>query len=171
MEKSTSTNFTDETQCNRAEHNDRQTLRVALRLWGFEESHFQSWMGELPRLNGLITWAILREKLASDADIVVHVVKPSRATGSAFCWNCAGANYALMRSLSEGRTDLVLFSGNERQLPRARAGHWAVAGRLSPRVALGRLAHLIAASSTHLMEAGAVRRDLLSMIAQKLDVD
>jgi len=98
------------------------------------------------------------------------VVKPSSCAGVDFCWNCAGANYALSKSLAECGIEMVLFSGTTKQLPLSRSGHWAAAGRLSPQVALRRLGCLIAASSRHdYRGAMTVRRDLIAMITRQLD--
>ena len=150
--------------------NGRRPLCIALRLWGYEESEVQSWMSELPGLNGAITWRISRDRLARGADIVVHMVRPTRLTGDGFCWNSVGANRAVYRSEAECGTEMILFEGKAEHLPRHRAGHWAAAGTLQPHAALGRLGCLIAASSTYQprMQAG-VRRNLLGMIAQQLD--
>jgi hypothetical protein len=170
MTKPTNTIRADATQTYRNSHGIGQTLCISLRLWGHEESEVESWMRELPRLNGAITWKISHDRLARGADVVVHLVNPSSRASAAFCWNCAGANYAVSQSLAECGIEMVLFEGSADQLPRKRAGHWAVAGALSPRAALGRLGSLIAASSTrqpHMPRV--VRRDLLRMITPQLD--
>jgi hypothetical protein len=87
-----------------------------------------------------------------------------------FCWNCAGAKYALSKSAAECGIELVLFSGTTSQLPLSRSGHWAMAGRLSPQVALRRLGYLIAASSTRDPRGAlTVRIDLIAMITPRLD--
>jgi len=101
--------------------------------------------------------------------MVVHLVKPSRGQGAAFCWNCAGANYALAQSPASA-IGMILFEGLPDQLPTTRVGHWAAAGALSPQAALGRLGWLIAAASTLRSDRRAiVRRDLLCMITAQLD--
>jgi hypothetical protein len=170
MTKPTNTIRASATQTDRNAHGNGQTLCIALRLWGYEESEVQSWTRELPGLNGAITWKISSDRMARGADVVVHIVKPSRRASAAFCWNCAGANYAVSQSLAECGIEMILFEGNADQLPRKRAGHWAVAGTLSPQTALGRLGCLIAASSTRQPHMPAVvRRDLLCMITPQLD--
>jgi hypothetical protein len=169
MTKPTSTIRTGASQTDRDANGNGSMLCIALRLWGYEESALQSWIGELPALNSAITWRISRERTAHGADVVVHLVKPSRAGGAAFCWNCAGANYALAQSPASA-IEMVLFEGLADQLPSVRAGHWAAAGALSPQAALGRLGCLIAAASTLRSDRRAVvRRDLLRMITPQLD--
>jgi len=157
----------------RAFHNAQtqpEALCIALRPWGFEESELQSWTRELPDLDGAITWKVSRDGLARGADVVVHLVKPSSRTGVDFCWNCAGANYALSKSLAECGTEMVLFSGTTSQLPLSRSGLWTMAGRLSSQVALHRLGCLIAASSTRDPRGTlTVRSELIAMIAHQLD--
>ena len=157
-------------QIDRDARNGLRPLCIALRLWGYEESEVQSWMSELPGLNGAITWTISRDRLARGADVVVHMVRPSRLAGNAFCWNSVGANRAVDRSVAECGTEMILFEGKAEHLPRHRAGHWAAAGALPPHAALARLGCLIAASSTYKSRMQAtVRRNLLAMIAQQLD--
>lgn len=148
-----------------------EALCIALRPWGFEESELQSWIRALPDEGGAIAWEISRDRLARSANVVVHLVKPSSRAVADFCWNCAGANYALSKSLAECGIEMVLFSGTANQLPMSRSGHWAMTGRLSPQVALRRLGCLITASSTRDPRGKfTVRRDLLALITRQLDV-
>jgi hypothetical protein len=138
-------------------------------MWGFDEYEVKSRMSELPALNGLLSWEIAHSRYAEGADMVLHLVNPSRPAPGGFCWNCLGANRAMVRSLETSRTEMVLFAGAAGQLPRGRAGHWAAADRLPAWVALNTLALLIA-SSARLNEAHAtVRRELLPLIARHLD--
>jgi hypothetical protein len=169
MTKQTSTSRKDATQTDRNGPGNGPTLSLALRLWGHEESEVQSWIDELHALRGAITWGISRGRTAPGADMVVHLVKPSRAQGAAFCWNCAGANYALAQSPASA-IGMILFEGLADQLPTVRSGHWAAAGALSPQAALGRLGCLIAATSAPRSDRRAVvRHDLLCMITPQLD--
>jgi len=169
MAKPTSTSGIDATQTDRNVRGNGPTLCLALRLWGYEESGVQSWIDELHALHSAARWWISRERTAHGADLVVHLVKPSRVRGGAFCWNCAGANYALAQSPARA-IEMVLFEGPADQLPSVRAGHWAAAGALSPQTALARLGHLVAAASTFRSGRRAVvRRNLLCMIARQLD--
>ncbi|SOE64571.1 hypothetical protein SAMN05446935_2490 [Burkholderia sp. YR290] len=167
MTTPTNTTRTNATDLYRAATENGQTVRVGLRLWGFDESEVQSWASELPDMDGAIAWKISRVRRETDADIVVHLVKPARRANDAFCWHSIQANRAVLASFAAGRTEMVLFTGREEELPKRRSGHWALAGALSPQVALARLGRLIAASSTQ----GAVRRELLRMIAQLLDAE
>jgi hypothetical protein len=170
MTKPTNTIHANTTHLPRAACGDRQALNVALRLWGFDEAQAQSWIGELPDLNGTMAWKISRVRRDTDADIVVHVVKPARRANDAFCWHSIQANHAVLASYAAGRTEMVLFAGSKDQLPHRRSGHWALTGRLSPQAALARLGCLIAASSTQRdAKQGPVSRELLRMIAQQLD--
>jgi hypothetical protein len=148
----------------------QQTLPLALRLWGFDECEVQSWLSELPSVDGLLTWTIAHDSVAEGAAIVVHVVKPSPRADDAFCWNCVGANYAMTRALDEARAEVVLFAGDANQLPRRRAGFWAVAGKLPAHTALYAMGYLIGASAgVHHQGHFGVRGDLLAIIAQRLD--
>ncbi len=52
MTKPTNTIRAGATQTDRNAHGNGQTLCIALRLWGYEESEVQSWTRELPGLNG-----------------------------------------------------------------------------------------------------------------------
>jgi hypothetical protein len=165
MTKPTNTIRTNTTHHHRHARDNAQTLRVALRLWGFDESEVQSWISEPPDMNGSLAWKISWVRRETDADIVVHLVKPARRASDAFCWHSIQANRAVLASFAAGRTEMVLFTGSAEELPKRRSGHWALAGTLSPQDALARLGRLLAASSTR----GAVRRDLLRMIAQQLD--
>ncbi|EIM99269.1 hypothetical protein WQE_19974 [Paraburkholderia hospita] len=152
--------------------NNGRTLSIALRLWGFDELEVQSWMGELPDLNGTIAWKISRVRRETDADIVVHLVKPARRADDVFCWHSIQANRAVLASYAAGRYEMVLFTGSTDELLKRRSGHWAISGRLSPQAALARLGRLIAASSTRPEGTdGVVRRDVLRMIAQQLDAE
>jgi hypothetical protein len=172
MTKPTNPIRTNATHTQRDIRDNRQKLSVALRLWGFDEREVQSWMVELPDLNGTITWKISRVRRETDADIVVHLVKPARRTDDALCWHSIQANRAVLASYAAGRNEMVLFTGSADELPKRRSGHWALSGTLSPQAALARLGKLIVASSTrpegtrHL-----VRRDVLRMIAQQLDAE
>ena len=137
-------------------HRNHGSLRIALRLWGFDESIVKARMNELPALNGLVSWEIAHSPNAEGADMVLHLVNPSRPAPGAFCWNCLGANRAMVRSLETSRTEMVLFAGTADQLPRRRAGHWAVAGSLPTWVALHTLlrSHL----ECHLMLRASAQR-------------
>lgn len=149
---------------------NRHTLRIALRLWGLDEPVVKSWVSELPALNGLLSWEITNSRIADGADIVVHMVKPSRPAPGAFCWNCVGANRAMARSLHMSHAEMVLFVGAADELPSDRAGHWAAGGRLTSRAALHTLALLIGASSMRLPHGHiTVRRDLLALLTRQLD--
>ncbi|WP_144157893.1 hypothetical protein [Paraburkholderia sp. BCC1885] len=149
---------------------NQHTLRIALRLWGLNEPTVKSWINELPTLNGLLSWEVAHSRIVDDADIVVHMVKPSRKGPEAFCWNCVGANRAMVRSLDVSHTEMVLFAGGADQLPSDRSGHWAAAGQLTPREALHTLALMIGASSTRLPQGhAAVRRELLALVTGYLD--
>jgi hypothetical protein len=129
-------------------------------------------MGELPDLNGTIAWKISRVRRETDADIVVHLVKPARRADDAFCWHSIQANRAVLASYAAGRNEMVLFAGSTDELLKRRSGHWALSGKLSPQAALARLGRLIAASSTRPGGTdGVVRRDVLRMIAQQLDAE
>ncbi|TCG09272.1 hypothetical protein BZM27_06435 [Paraburkholderia steynii] len=172
MTTPTNTTRTNATDLHRAARENGQTVRVALRLWGFDESEVQSWASELPDMDGAIAWKISRVRRETDADIVVHLVKPARRTNDAFCWHSIQANRAVLASYAAGRNEMVLFTGSADELLTRRSGHWVLSGKLSPRAALARLGRLIAASSTR--SAGThhvVRRDVLRMIAQQLDAE
>jgi hypothetical protein len=152
------------------EYEGKQALPAALRLWGFDESEVRSWLSELPLLDGMLTWTIARDSIAEGAAIVVHLVKPSPRTEDAFCWNCVGANYAMTHALDGSRAEVVLFAGDATDLPRRRAGFWAVAGTLPALTALHVMAYLIGASAGVRREGHfGVRGDLLAIIAQRLD--
>ena len=172
MTKPTNTIHANTTHPQNAACGDRQSLCVALRLWGFDDLEAQSWIGELPDLDGMIVWKIARFRPDADADIVVHLVKPAGRANDGFCWHSIQANRAVLASYAAGRIEMVLFAGNKDQLPGRRSGHWALTGRLSPQAALARLGRLIAASSTQRGAAqGPVSRELLRMIAQQLDTE
>lgn len=172
MTKPTNTIRANTTPLQHAACGDRQPLSVALRLWGFDEAEAQSWISELPDLNGTMAWKISRVRRGTDADIVVHLVKPARRAKDAFCWHSIQANRAVLASYAAGRTEMVLFAGSKDQLPTRRSSHWALTGRLSPQAALARLGWLIAASSTQRgAMQGPVSRELLRMIAQQLDIE
>jgi hypothetical protein len=149
----------------------RAPLRIAIRLWGYDIPDAQSWIGDLSTLNGLLDWTLALTQREPGADILVHMIKPSRIMGAGFCWNCVGANRSIARIQSAGGTALALFAGHANQLPPTRSGQWVTAGSLSPRAALFRLAHLIAAATTP-MPSGTVivRNHVLEMIARELDV-
>ncbi|KWO12961.1 hypothetical protein WM26_12475 [Burkholderia cepacia] len=75
------------------------------------------------------------------------------------------------RSLDHARTEVALFAGNDRELPRHRSGHWAIAGTLDIRSALDALARSLHASAARLPDGRiAIRHDLLALIATRLDV-
>ncbi|SEJ91437.1 hypothetical protein [Paraburkholderia diazotrophica] len=172
MTKPTNTIRRNTTHDHRDVRDNTQTLCIAMRLWGFDESEVQSWMSELPDLQGALSWKISRVRRETDADIVVHLVKPARRTNDEFCWHSIQANRAVLASFPANRTEMVLFTGNANELPSRRSGHWALTGTLSPHTALARLGRLVAASSTpHGAMHGPVRRDLLRMIAQQLDAE
>ncbi|GJH02743.1 hypothetical protein [Paraburkholderia terrae] len=169
MTKSTNTIRTN-TKTHRDAPNSKPTLCVALRLWGFDESEVQSWMNVMPDLDGSIAWKISRVRLETDADVVVHMVKPARRAKDLDCWHCIQVNRVVSHTLATGGTAITLFMGNADELPRRRAGRWSVAGTLSAQAALGLLGRLIAASSARQKGGRAtVRLDLLGMIAQQLD--
>ncbi|MBR8086045.1 hypothetical protein KDX23_25255 [Burkholderia vietnamiensis] len=149
---------------------DRAPLRIALRLWGYDASQAQTWIESLPTLDGSIAWALAVAPDNHDADVVVHMVKPSRPVGSTFCWNCIGANRAIARRPSASGTALVLFAGHASQMPSARTGQWIVADGLSPCAALSQLSHLITAAAAPTSSgAMAVRNHLLEMMVRELD--
>ncbi|VBD58984.1 hypothetical protein [Burkholderia pseudomallei] len=163
-------NNLDTTRHEICERIDRAPLRIALRLWGYDASQAQTWIDSLPTLDGLIAWALAVAPDNHDADVVVHMVKPSRPAGSTFCWNCIGANRAIARRRSESGIALVLFVGHSYQMPSPRAGQWIAAGRLPPCSALSQLSHLIlAAAAPTFSGAKAVRSHLLEMIVRALD--
>lgn len=159
----------DNTLAPNLSRSNRHSLRIALRLWGFDESAVKSRMSESPTLNGLLSWDIARSRDAEGVDMVLHLVNPSRPAPGSFCWNCLGANRAMVRSLETSRTEMVLFAGTADQLPRGRAGLWAAAGKLTMWDALHTLALLIASSAQLTAVHGAVRRELLPLIASHLD--
>ncbi|WP_071335939.1 hypothetical protein [Burkholderia contaminans] len=154
----------------RAVHSDRTALRIALRLWGVDERDAQAWLTG-PRSKPMqLDWRIARDRAAAGADIVVHVVRPAARRSDGFCWNCIGANGALNRSLDHARTEIALFAGDARELPRKRSGHWAIAGALDIPSALDTLGRSLHASAAHLPDGRiTVRRDLLALIATRLD--
>ena len=155
---------------NNAAADNQHTLRIALRLWGLDESAVKSWIGELPTLDGSLSWELAHSQIPDGADMVVHTVKPSRHAPGSFCWNCVGANRAMLRSWDMSRTEMVLFVGAADQLPSERVGHWSIAGRLTPYAALHNLALLIDASCERIPQGHAtVRRDLLALIAGHVD--
>lgn len=152
-------------------HGDGTALRVALRLWGIDEHDAQAWLPGLRSRHTRLDWRIARDRAAVGADIVVHVVKPAARGSDGFCWNCIGANGALNRSLDHARTEVALFAGDDRELPRHRSGHWAIAGTLDIRSALDALASSLHASAARLPDGRiAIRHDLLALIAARLDV-
>lgn len=152
------------------EQNSQSTLHVALRAWGFNEREMQSWLDGLPSLDGLLTWTIARDRVAESAALVVHVVRPSPRAQDAFCWNCVGANHAMVCALEGTRPEIVLLAGEATQLPHRRAGFWSVAGDLPAHTALHALAYMIGASAGNDAEGQfGMRRDLLAIIAQRLD--
>ncbi|MFC4702180.1 hypothetical protein [Paraburkholderia caffeinitolerans] len=153
-----------------AHRNSPQPLQVALRLWGFDEREVRSWIDDLPSLDGTLNWSIARERAADGAAVVVHVVKPSPRAQDAFCWNCVGANRAMVCALEGTRPEIVLFAGDAAQLPRRRAGVWSVAGDMPAYAALQALAYMIGASAGKGANGQfGMRRDLLAVIAQRLD--
>lgn len=163
-------NNLDTTRHEICERIDRAPLRIALRLWGYDASQAQTWIESLPTLDGSIAWALAVAPDNHDADVVVHMVKPSRPVGSTFCWNCIGANRAIARRPSASGTALVLFAGHAYQMPSARTGQWIVAGGLSPCEALSQLSHLITAAAAPTSSgAMAVRNHLLEMMVRELD--
>ena len=170
MTKPTDSIHASATQPRFDRHENRQTLCIGLRLWGFDEREAQRWTTLLRQLDGSVAWTIVRDRSASGADIVVHLVKPSTQRRASFCWNALGASYAISNSLSACGTEIALFMGNEDELPEKRPGHWAVAGSLSPLSALGRLGRmLLACCARQPDEAPTVRHDLLGLIASRLD--
>ncbi|MBN3786456.1 hypothetical protein [Burkholderia sp. Ac-20353] len=154
----------------RAPHSRGPVLRVALSLWGIDERDAQTWLAGLRSLHPRLDWWIARDRAAAGYDIVVHVVKPTAHRPGGFCWNCIGANGALNRSLAGTRTEIALFAGDASQLPHRRSGFWAVAGALDTGSALDALGRSMHASAGCLPDGRImVRRDLLAMIAQRLD--
>ncbi|HDR9076404.1 TPA: hypothetical protein QDA97_005225 [Burkholderia vietnamiensis] len=163
-------NNLDTTRHEIRERINRTPLRIALRLWGYDASQAQTWIESLPTLNGSLAWTLAVVPDDHGADVVVHMVKPSRPAGSMFCWNCIGANRAIARRPSEFGTALVLFAGHTHQMPSACTGQWIVAGGLPPCEALSQLSHLIAAAAAPTSSgAMAVRSHLLKMMARELD--
>ncbi|GAB7526796.1 hypothetical protein [Paraburkholderia sp. 2C] len=153
-----------------ADRNSQPTLHVALRPWGFDEHEVHSWLDGLPSLDGMLSWTIARDRIAENAVLVVHVVKPSPRAQDAFCWNCVGANHAMVCAWESTRPEIVLFAGDATQLPQRRAGFWAVAGDLPAHTALHALAYMIGASAGNDARGRfGMRRDLLAIIAQRLD--
>lgn len=163
-------NNLDTTRHEIRERIDHAPLRIALRLWGYDASQAQTWIESLPTLDGSLAWSLAVAPDNHDADVVVHMVKPSRPAGSTFCWNCVGANRAIARRPSASGTALVLFAGHACQMPSARTGQWIVSGGLPPRAALSQLSHLIAAAAAP-ASSGAVmvRNHLLEMMVRELD--
>ncbi|WP_321808815.1 hypothetical protein [Burkholderia sp. BCC1993] len=154
----------------RAPQSRGPALRVALRLWGVDERDGQAWLVGLRPRHARLDWWIARDRAAAGADIVVHVVKPTAHRPDGFCWNCIGASGALNRSLEGERTEIALFTGDASQMPHRRSGLWVVAGALDTCSALDALGRSMYASVGCL--AGGritVRRDLLALIAQRLD--
>jgi hypothetical protein len=149
---------------------NQHTLRIVLRLWGVDEPVVKSWISELPTCNGVLSWEVSNSCVADGAHIVVNMVKPSRHASGAFCWNCVGANRAMVRSVDMSHTEMTLFVGAADRLPSDRVGHWSAAGRLTPYAALHTLAFLIDASRARFPQAPAVVwRDLLGLVTVHLD--
>ncbi|CAE6773915.1 hypothetical protein R75777_04030 [Paraburkholderia nemoris] len=172
MTKPTNTVHVNTTQLHRTAHGTTPSRCVALRLWGFDESEAQLWISRLSARNGTIAWKLSRVRHDTDADIVVHMVKPTRRENDTFCWHSIQANRAVLASYAAGRHEMILFAGTHHQLPPRRSGHWALTGKLSPQAALERLGRLIDATSTQRAATeGPVDRELLRMIAQQLDIE
>jgi hypothetical protein len=152
------------------DHTTPQPLHIALRPWGFDEHEVQAWLDSLPSLNNMLNWTLARDRAAESAALVVHVVKPSPRAQDTFCWNCVGANRAMVCALEGTRPEIVLFAGNATQLPHRRAGFWSIAGDMPAHTALHALAYMIGASAGKDADGQfAMRRNLLAIIAQHLD--
>jgi len=146
-------------------------MRIAVRLWGYETSLAQAWIESFPTLNGAFACTLALTASHPDADLVLHMVEPSCDVRTGFCWNCVGANRALAHASSAQRNALALFAGDAIALPAMRSGLWIATGKLPPRAALFRLAHLNAAAvAPGASGAVTLRTHLLQMIARQLDV-
>ena len=145
-------------------------LTVAVRPWGFSNAELSSWLPDLSSLNGLLRWTVAHDRAAAGADVVVHFVRPSTHDRNALCWNCVGANRAMITALEKQRLELVLFAGDANELPQSRAGFWAIAGQLPPNAALDAIGRMIGASALPWQASRlAVRKDLLQLIARRVD--
>lgn len=122
---------------------DGAALRIGLRLWGFVESEVNTWIPNLPTLDGLLSWEIARQRDGDGAGMIIHLVKSSPNELGSFCWNCVGANEAIRASANAARVEAALFSGDERRLPAVRSGLWAMAGTRPVETALHTLAHAV----------------------------
>jgi hypothetical protein len=147
-------------------------MRVAIRLWGYDAALAEAWIESFPSVNGTLACTLALTASHPDADLVLHMVKPSGNLRSGFCWNCVGANRALAHAHSAQRNVLALFEGHATQLPVVRNGLWIATGALPPHIALFRLAPLIAAATGQsALGTVTLRTDLLAMIARELDVE
>ncbi|WP_310629955.1 MULTISPECIES: hypothetical protein [unclassified Paraburkholderia] len=145
-------------------------LHIAIRLWGYDSALAQTWLESLPTLNGLLTWSIALAPDSPGAQMVVHMIKPSRMPGATFCWNCMGANRAIARMDPADGLAIALFAGHAQTLPIGRDGLWMTSGALPPRAALFRLAHLIGAAAMPTSTgAFALRYHVLEMIGGEID--
>ena len=116
------------------------TLRIGLRLWGFDVPEVENWLRDLPSQNGRISWEIAHDKDNTGEGLIVHLVRSSPAWLSTFCWNCAGANRAIQRSARTPTVHVALFSGDPARLPAQRTKSWVVVEAGSEREALRSLA-------------------------------
>jgi len=148
-----------------------KTMRVCLRLWGIDERAAAAWLADLPTLGGRISWEIARKPEAGPADLMIHLVKPSRPVSGAFCWNCVGANEAIRRGNASGTPQIALFSGKASRLPAFRSGCWISAGVRPMEHALGMLAHAIVIPKILRGGAGEQARQYLSPLRVLADAD
>ncbi|MFL9911376.1 hypothetical protein [Paraburkholderia sp. RL17-337-BIB-A] len=118
-------------------------VRVALRLWGYEPAVVERWTKALPDAGGRLSWEVAVDRDANGADVVIHLVNPSRGVAP-FCWNCAGANHAMRLSSGAGRTEIALLAGHFHQVDMPRAGHWVASKGLPMKTALYKLAESMA---------------------------
>jgi len=105
------------------------SFRIGLRLWGFDETQVRSWSARLPTLGGRLSWEIAHDSGGDGASMLIHLVKSSSETFGPFCWNCVGANRAILRAQGQSAMHVAVFSGDSRRLPALRHGLWAMAER------------------------------------------
>lgn len=120
-------------------------IRASLRLWGYDPLVVEAWIKRLPDARGRVSWEIAHDREANGADVVVHLLNPSR-TSAPFCWNCAGASRAMRLSIGTGRTEIALFAGRFQQLEFPRVGPWFASEGLPIRMALHKLAQSLVTS-------------------------
>ncbi len=148
-----------------------KVMRVCLRLWGIDERAAAAWLADLPTLDGRVSWEIAREPEAGQADLMIHLVKPSRPASGAFCWNGVGANEAIRRGSAAGTPQIALFSGKASRLPAFRSGCWISAGVRPMEHALGMLAHALVIPQILRDDAGTRARQCLSPLRVLTDAD